>query len=65
MTKLPTVKEIREWLWSEENGGRYGLLTSLDGLWQMTWCPDQKSVCTIKGTLKAVKRIAKGLMDSE
>lgn len=62
----PTAKEIREWLWLEENGGEYGLLINKGfGLWEMTWCPEQKSVCKIKGTLTAIKRIAKGLMDQK
>ena len=66
MSNLPSTKEIREWLWREENGGEHGVLINLRfGLWKMIWCPDQKSVCIIEGTLKAVKRIAKGLMRNE
>ena len=60
---LPSVKEIREWLWLDENGGSYGLLVNKgSGIWKMVWCPGQKSACTINGTLAAIKRIAKGLM---
>ncbi len=67
---MPTVKEIREWLWLDENGGDYGMLINpIDeiggkgkGIWEMTWCPEQKSVCIIRGTLTAIKRIAQGLM---
>lgn len=61
--KLPTVRQIRLWLWRFENGGELGVLINQGlGLWKMIWCPGQESVCTIKGNLTAIKRIAKGLM---